>query len=326
MVMLSSYLSEIINRYKVLDNETQLKLIQKAQNGDEDARDQLILCNLRLIVKIAGDYRCPNGFQVDDLVAEGISAINYSIDKYDPKKNVRIISFFGTSIRWFISKFCNRYKEASYSLNQFTNPYSEYPVEIIDEIECPQSLKEEREWESKEDLKFLFSFLNEEEQIVLILSYGIFGFDQYAAEEMCPIFNRSSPAIISLKNRTLEKVKKFANRTLNEVKGSLSHPFVDLNHLQQLIRDNKMVSKKEKREDPLKRRKGMQEALDLTEVKHDFVFKQGVRSDEFIEKYKGDILRDYHLGCNRAALARKYRCPVSLITKLVREEEKNPQG
>ena len=324
--MLSSYLSEIINRYKVLDNETQLKLIQEAQNGDEEARDQLILCNLRLIVKIAGDYKCPNGFQVDDLVAEGISAINYSIDKYDPEKNVRIISFFGTSIRWFISKFCNRYKESSYSLNELIDSDREYPFEIIDTLECPQSQKEEREWESKEDLKFLFSFLNEEEQIVLILSYGIFGFDQYAAEEMRPIFNRSAPAIISLKMRTLEKMKKFANRTLNEVKGNLSYPFIDLNYLQQLIRDNKMVSKKEKWEDPQKRRKGMQALLDLTEVEHDFVFKQGVKPDLFIEKYKGDILRDYHLGCNRAALARKYRCPTSLITKLVREEEKNPQG
>ena len=324
--MLSSYLSEIINRYKVLDNETQLKLIQEAQNGDEEARDQLILCNLRLIVKIAGDYRCPDAFQIDDLVAEGISAINYSIDKYNPEKNVKVISFFGTSIRWFISKFCNRYKEASYSLNEQVDSNKEYSYEIIDTLECPQSQKDKREWESKEDLKFLFSFLTEEEQIVLILSYGIFGFDQYAAEEMRPIFNRSAPAIISLKMRTLEKMKKFANRSFDEVKGSLNHPFIDLNHLQQLIRDNKMVSKREKWEDPQKRRKGMQESLDLTEVEHDFVFKQGVKPDLFIEKYREDILRDYRLGCNRAALTRKYRCPSSLVLKLVSEEEKNPQG
>ena len=322
--MVSNYLSNAIEQYEILDNDTQFKLIKLAQDGDLEARDQLILSNLRLVVHIAKQFNYPEFLELDDLVMEGILGIDYAISLYDFSKKRKISSWFADPIRWKISSLLKKYKEIPISLNEVISSDDENRTEFLDQLECPKSSALTDEWESKEDLRFLFSFLTELEQIVLILSYGLFEFDTYAAEEMRPIFDRTSPAIINLKNRTLQKMKMIAYQNSKEEDENIidnlpTYPFIDLDKLSSLIKEKKLVSKREKWKEPGKRRKGMKPELDLTEVNHNFTFKQGKVADEFIETYKDSILKDYHLGCNRSALSRKYRCPGSVILKLLKE-------
>ena len=54
--LLSLYLKDI-RQYRTLEKEEELDLVIKAQSGDEEAKNQLILCNLRLVVNVAKGYR-----------------------------------------------------------------------------------------------------------------------------------------------------------------------------------------------------------------------------------------------------------------------------
>ncbi|MGL5662823.1 MAG: sigma-70 family RNA polymerase sigma factor, partial [Cetobacterium sp.] len=53
--LVSFYLDDI-KEYEVLGKDEEILLLRKAKNGDIEARERLILCNLRLVVNVAKKY------------------------------------------------------------------------------------------------------------------------------------------------------------------------------------------------------------------------------------------------------------------------------
>lgn len=72
-----------IAQYPLLNQEQELELGRRIKDeGDEDAREQLINSNLRLVVYIAKQYK--NAYiGIEDLVAEGNLGLIAAVDKYD---------------------------------------------------------------------------------------------------------------------------------------------------------------------------------------------------------------------------------------------------
>ena len=72
-----------IGQYPLLNQEQELELGRRIKDeGDEDAREQLINSNLRLVVYIAKQYK-NNYIGIEDLVAEGNLGLISAVDKYD---------------------------------------------------------------------------------------------------------------------------------------------------------------------------------------------------------------------------------------------------
>lgn len=72
-----------IGQYPLLNQEQELELGRRIkEEGDEDAREQLINSNLRLVVYIAKQYKNPY-VGIEDLVAEGNLGLISAVDKYD---------------------------------------------------------------------------------------------------------------------------------------------------------------------------------------------------------------------------------------------------
>ncbi|MGL5797232.1 MAG: sigma-70 factor domain-containing protein, partial [Cetobacterium sp.] len=53
--LVSFYLDDI-KKYEVLSKEEEVSLLRKAKNGNIEAREKLIVCNLRLVVNVAKKY------------------------------------------------------------------------------------------------------------------------------------------------------------------------------------------------------------------------------------------------------------------------------
>lgn len=72
-----------IGQYPLLNQEQELELGRRIKDeGDEEAREQLITSNLRLVVYIAKQYK--NAYiSIEDLVAEGNLGLIAAVDKYD---------------------------------------------------------------------------------------------------------------------------------------------------------------------------------------------------------------------------------------------------
>ncbi|HUS91070.1 MAG TPA: RNA polymerase sigma factor RpoD/SigA [Phycisphaerae bacterium] len=84
------------------DQEKQLAR-QIREHSDPIAREQMIHANLRLVVKIAKDYRNP-GMTLGDLVAEGNIGLLRAVEEFDPDAGVR----FSTYAAWWIKQAIKR--------------------------------------------------------------------------------------------------------------------------------------------------------------------------------------------------------------------------
>lgn len=69
----------------LLTREDEIRLATSLKSGCKKAKDQLIEANLRLVIKIAGDY-CNLGLPMMDLISEGNLGLIKAIDRYDPDK------------------------------------------------------------------------------------------------------------------------------------------------------------------------------------------------------------------------------------------------
>jgi RNA polymerase sigma-32 factor len=101
---LRAYMAEV-QRHPVLSREDEHDLaVHYRETGDVDAAYKLVASNLRLVVKIAHEYR-HTAFQLLDLVQEGNMGLMQAVKKYDPWKGVKLSSYAAWWIRAYIIRF-----------------------------------------------------------------------------------------------------------------------------------------------------------------------------------------------------------------------------
>ena len=101
---LRAYMAEVA-RHAVLSREEEHALaVRYRETGDVDAAYKLVASNLRLVVKIAHEYR-RTAFQLLDLVQEGNMGLMQAVKKYDPWKGVKLSSYAAWWIRAYIIRF-----------------------------------------------------------------------------------------------------------------------------------------------------------------------------------------------------------------------------
>lgn len=93
-----------IGFYHVLKNqEDEVALAKRVLEGDQDAKDELIECNLKLVVSIAKHY-VNRGRDFLDLIQEGNLGLRKAVDKFDYKRGFK----FSTYATWWIRQAITR--------------------------------------------------------------------------------------------------------------------------------------------------------------------------------------------------------------------------
>jgi RNA polymerase nonessential primary-like sigma factor len=87
----------------LLSKEEEVCLAWAFRYGDESARNRLIECNLRLVVKIARRYQY-KGLSLSDLIEEGNLGLMHAVEKFDPDRGFR----FSTYATWWIRQAIER--------------------------------------------------------------------------------------------------------------------------------------------------------------------------------------------------------------------------
>ena len=101
---LQLYLQEIA-RYPLLDPEEELELARKHfEDEDIPSAHRLITSNLRLVVKIANDFRKAQASLLD-LIQEGNYGLMQAVKKFNPYKGVKLSSYAAWWIRAYILKY-----------------------------------------------------------------------------------------------------------------------------------------------------------------------------------------------------------------------------
>ena len=100
---LSTYLSEI-NRYPLLTQPQEQELARRFRAGDLAAGHHLVTANLRFVVKVAYEYRS-YGLKMSDLIQEANIGLMKAVQKFDPDKGIRLISYAVWWIRAYIQNY-----------------------------------------------------------------------------------------------------------------------------------------------------------------------------------------------------------------------------
>lgn len=96
------YLKEI-GRIPLLNREEEIRLAQKVEAGDPEAKQGLINANLRLVVSIAKKY-IGRGMTFLDLIQEGNKGLIRAVEKFDWTKGFK----FSTYATWWIRQAITR--------------------------------------------------------------------------------------------------------------------------------------------------------------------------------------------------------------------------
>jgi RNA polymerase sigma factor (sigma-70 family) len=101
-VALSAYMT-YAKQFRLLNQEEERELAERALKCDEQARQRLVLSNLRLVVKFARRYK-DRGIDFEDLIQEGNLGLLRASQSYDPSKGTRFSTYACMWIIQFISR------------------------------------------------------------------------------------------------------------------------------------------------------------------------------------------------------------------------------
>jgi RNA polymerase primary sigma factor len=92
-----------LGKYPLLSADAQVELAKRIEQGDEQAREEMIGSNLRLVVHWARRYQ-GRGVDLVDLVQEGTFGLMRAVEKFDWRKGFR----FSTYATWWIRQALQR--------------------------------------------------------------------------------------------------------------------------------------------------------------------------------------------------------------------------
>ena len=92
-----------INNIPLINTKEEVELAKLIKKGNQKAKYKLITSNLRLVVKIAHDFK-GLGLPLQDLVAEGNIGLMRAAEKFDPAKGAKFSSYAA----WWIKQSMRR--------------------------------------------------------------------------------------------------------------------------------------------------------------------------------------------------------------------------
>jgi RNA polymerase primary sigma factor len=92
-----------VAQYPLVTREEEVQLAAQIKKGSTRARAKLIRSNLRLVVKIAHDFKS-RGLPLLDLISEGNIGLVRAVEKFDPAKGAKLSSYAA----WWIKQAMRR--------------------------------------------------------------------------------------------------------------------------------------------------------------------------------------------------------------------------
>ncbi len=101
---LTRYMAELRDHAPISREEEQALALRWVEEGDLEAARRIVLSNLRLVVKIAMEYRRA-WTNLLDLIQEGNLGLMQAVHRFDPTKGVKVSSYAAYWIRAYILKY-----------------------------------------------------------------------------------------------------------------------------------------------------------------------------------------------------------------------------
>ena len=193
-----------------LSNKEEDYYINEYLNGNKEARNKLIEHNLRLVAHIVKKYENKN-ISSDDLISIGTIGLIKGIDSYKKDKGVKLTTYAAKCAENEILMYFRSNKKYSntISLNDvIAKDKDGGNITLMDVLE-EKSISIENDTERKEDIKYLFKYLdvlNERELKIIKMRYGILGENEKTQKEIAKMLHISRSYVSRIEKRALIKM------------------------------------------------------------------------------------------------------------------------
>ncbi|MBR0144607.1 MAG: RNA polymerase sporulation sigma factor SigK [Clostridia bacterium] len=195
-----------------LSPEEEREAVERMRRGDEDARNLLVLHNLRLVAHVVKKYYASSGDQ-DDLLSIGTIGLIKAVDSFDPGKNSRLATFAARCIEneIFMHFRAERRRGAEISLQDAVDTDKDGNVlEILD------TLGEEEDFSDRvgvrEEIAILEKKIDElltgRERFILLRRYGLRGREAMTQREIAALLGISRSYVSRIEKGALAKLRE----------------------------------------------------------------------------------------------------------------------
>ena len=115
-VLLDQYFLDISDSTP-LDSKSECDLARRIQQGDREARNELVGANLRFVVRLASEFQgC--GMGLEDLISAGNVGLITAAERFDPERGVKFITY---ALWWIRQGILNRLSQDTRTVRRPAN-------------------------------------------------------------------------------------------------------------------------------------------------------------------------------------------------------------
>ncbi len=194
-----------------LSNEDELKMTNKLKEGSDEARNQLIERNLRLVVYTAQKFDNTN-VCIEDLISIGTIGLIKAVESFDNSKNIKLATYASRCIEneilMYLRKVARQKQEVS--LFEPLNTDSEGNELCISDVlsgdkdEVSKNLDKEDEFSN---LTYVLDNLSKKEKEIMYMRYGFGGKEEMTQKQVADYFDISQSYISRIEKKILDKMK-----------------------------------------------------------------------------------------------------------------------
>ena len=185
--------------------------MSRIESGDESAREKLIVHNLRLVVYIARKFE-NSGVRIEDLISIGTIGLIKAVNTFCPSRNIKLATYASRCIEneilMHLRKISNSRTEVS--IDEPLNIDWDGNELLLSDILGSEADSVNADIEHEDEANTLLaivSTLNEREQMIMRLRFGIGTEREHTQKEVADMLGISQSYISRLEKRIIEHIK-----------------------------------------------------------------------------------------------------------------------
>lgn len=194
-----------------LDEETELECLKRVKEGDMEARNTLIIHNLRLVVYIAKKFESTK-INIEDLISIGSMGLIKGVQTFKLEKNIKLATYASRCIENEILMYLRKTHRIrqEVSLDEVLNIDSEGNEMILADILSSNEEESLSVMTKDEDKREIYQALNnlpKREQEIIIMRFGLYDREPLTQKEVADLLGISQSYISRLEKRIIDKMR-----------------------------------------------------------------------------------------------------------------------
>lgn len=195
-----------------LTREEENECLEKLMLGDKEAREELIVRNLRLVVYIARKFE-NTGIPIEDLISIGTLGLIKAINTFRISKNIKLATYASRCIENEILMYLRKTNSLKAEVSYFEPLNVDWDGNelLLSDILGSEPDEIYRDIESEDERSRLYkavASLNKRERQIMTMRFGIGGGREYTQKEVADALGISQSYISRLEKRIIEKIKR----------------------------------------------------------------------------------------------------------------------